>query len=591
VTPVVAVGPPVASVTPSWVGGAVPAQVGLDLLSVPPWLGFLLAAVLVPLVSRRVGTGLAVALTALAVPWALLVPPGTALAVAPFGFEGTVVRVDPLSRAMVGLFGFVAAANVLYGHATGADARQTAYSLAYMGAGVAAVLAGDWLTLLVAWELLAVTATVLVWHHGGDAVRPAFRYAVYHLIGGTFLVAAVALQYAATGSFAFAETGGLATGLATTLAVLGVGVNLGFVGLHAWLPETYPTPHVAASVVLAGFTTKVAVYALVRVLPDGSLVVAWLGAAMVLYGVTQAILQTDMRRLLSYHIISQVGYMVVAIGVGTAAGLSGGIAHLTANVLYKGLLFMVAGAIIVHTGEASLKKLGGLARVMPVAFFAFLAAALAITGVPGFSGFVSKGLATKAVESALGGDSLLWWILVAGGVGTVLSFVKFGYYAFGRPAPDGGVDPDAVAPGSRTLSASLIAVAIPVVGLGLLPGVFLGAMPGDAGGFDAYAVSELEKAVATLVVGVVGFAVFRGPLGRIPSVDVDRLHPSAARLAAAASRTAAGAGNATARTAGRLTARIGAAAGRSPATPSPNLDRALLVLAATTALALVGALL
>jgi multicomponent Na+:H+ antiporter subunit D len=495
---------------------------------------------------------------------------------------------DALSRAVVALFGFVAAVNVAYGYATGADVHQTVYSLSYMGAGVAAVVAGDWLTLLVAWESMAIASTILVWHHGGDAVRPAFRYAVYHLIGGTFLVASVALHYAATGSFVYVDDGGLATGLATTLAVIGVGVNLGFVGVHAWLPETYPAPHVAASVVLAGFTTKVAVVALARVLPAGDGLVVWLGATMVLFGVVQAVLQTDVRRLLSYHIISQVGYMVVAVGLGTATGLSGAIAHLIAHVLYKGLLFMVAGAIVVRVGKSSLKKLGGLGRAMPLTFGAFVVASLAITGAPGFSGFVSKGLIIKAAEVATGGRTLLWWVLVAGSVGTALSFAKFGYYAFVRAPPDGDAVPD-VAPAPRVLTATLLVVAVPVVVLGWIPGLFLGAMPGDPSGFEAYAGSELTKALATLVVGIVAFVLLRNPLNGVRSVDVDALHPFVARAANDLSRSAIAAGETASRTADRLATRLGTVVGRGPTRPTPDFDRALLVLTAATAIALLFA--
>jgi multicomponent Na+:H+ antiporter subunit D len=566
---------------------------GLDPLTIPPWLGFLLAAGLVLVLPRRLGALAGVTLPALAVAWAVLAPAGVGPAVAPIGLDQVLVRVDPLSRAVVALFGFVAAANVWYGYATGADARQTVYSLVYMGAGVAAVAAGDWLTLLIAWELMAVASTVLVWHHGGDAVRPAFRYAVYHLAGGTFLVAGVALHYTATGSFAmvpeagsaFGSGYGMATTVATALAVVGVGVNLGFVGIHAWLPDTYPRPHVAASVVLAGFTTKVAVYALARLVPlgDPTTIVVWMGAAMVLFGVIQAVFQSDVRRLLSYHIISQVGYMVVAVGLGTGAGLAGATAHLIAHVLYKGLLFMVAGAIIVRVGEASLKKLG-------------VVAALAITGAPGFSGFVSKGLVIKAAETATGGQGPLWWVLVAGSVGTALSFAKFGYYAFVRPAPEGtrpdlGVDVDP-APAQRALSAVMVVVAVPIVVLGLAPQAFLGVMPGDPAGFEAYAGSELTKAIATLVGGIVVFVVVRGPIEGIRSVDVDDVaHPLAARTGAGASRLATRVGGAAARAGGRAARRLGDTAGRTPATPTPAVERALLVLTLTSAAVLLGALL
>jgi multicomponent Na+:H+ antiporter subunit D len=549
------------------------------LLAVPPWAAFLLAAAVALVAPRRIGYLVGVAATALTVPWVLFAPAGTALVVSPLGFEQTLLRVDGLTRPVAAVFGLVAALGVAYAYATDADARTNAYALAYMGVSVAAVLAGDWLTLLVAWELMAVTATVLVWHHGGAAVRPAFRYAVYHLVGGALLLAAVVLHVQATGGFGY--DGGFAPGLPTALAVLGVGVNLGFVGLHYWVPDTYPRPHVAASVVLAGFTTKVAVYALARVVPDGHALVAWMGGAMVLYAVWMAILQTDARRLLSYHIVSQVGYMVAAVGIGTAAGTAGAVAHLSTHVLYKGLLFMVAGALLYRTGTGSLKRLGGLGRRMPLTFAAFLVAALAISGVPGFSGFVSKGLVIEAVDSAA--PDLLWWALVLGGVGTVLSFAKFGYYAFLRPAPE----PLPVRPAPRALTAVLLVAAVPSVLFGVAPGVLYGALPGDVGGYEPYATSELTKAAAVTAAGLVGFAALRGPLGRVPDVDVDRLlHPAAFGLGRGGAALVAGTGRRLEAALADATA-LGAAAARGRADETRfGLGTTLAVVAAALAVAL-----
>ncbi|MDS0282667.1 proton-conducting transporter membrane subunit [Haloarcula onubensis] len=505
------------------------------LLSVPPWVAFLLAAAVAFVAPRRIGYLVGVLATAITVPWLLLAPAESTLVVSSLGFEQTLYRVDALARPVAAVFGVAATLAVAYAYATDADARTNAYALAHMGVAVAAVLVGDWLSLLVAWELLAVTATVLVWHHGGTAVRPGFRYAVYHLVGGALLVAAVVLHYTAVGTFAMGV--GFADGLPTALAVLGVGVNLGFVGLHYWVPDTYPRPHVAASVVLAGFTTKVAVYALARVVPDGSALVAWMGGAMVLYAVWMAVLQTDVRRLLSYHIVSQVGYMVAAIGVGTAAGTAGAVAHLSTHVLYKGLLFMVAGALLYRTGTESLKRLGGLGRRMPLTFAVFLVAALAISGVPGFSGFVSKGLVLKAVEQR-GGD-LLWWALVIGGVGTVLSFAKVGYYAFVRTAPE----PLDVRPAPLALSAVLLVAAVPSIAFGLAPDLLYGALPGDTGGFAPYAAAELTKVALVTAAGVLAFATLRDAIARVPSADVDRLlHPVAFRLATASADAVIAAG-------------------------------------------------
>jgi multicomponent Na+:H+ antiporter subunit D len=494
-----------------------------ELLAVPPWVALLVAAFVAAVAPRAVGYAVGVVLTALTVPWILLAPSGTALVVAPLGFEQTLLRVDGVTRPVAAVFGFVATLGVAYAFATEADRRADAYALAYMGVSMAAVLAGDWLTLLLAWELMAVTATVLVWHHGGDAVRPAYRYAVYHFLGGASLFGAVALHYAAVGDLAI--TGGFADGLPTLLGVLGIGVNLGFVGLHYWVPDTYPRPHVAASVVLAGFTTKVAVYALLRAIPDGHALVASMGAAMALYAVWMAVLQTDARRLLSYHIVSQVGYMVAAVGVGTAFAGTGAITHLSTHVLYKGLLFMVAGVFVYRVGTEALTELGGLGRRMPVTFATFLVAALAISGVPGFSGFVSKGLVLKAIDGA--GAELVWWALVLAGVGTVFSFAKFGYYAFVRPAPA----PLAVRPSRPALRMVLVVAAVPSLLFGLAPDLLFGVV-GGTGGFEPYATSELTKAAAVTASGVVGFVLLRGPLSRLPTTDVDRvLHPLAFRTA------------------------------------------------------------
>ncbi|MEA5386273.1 proton-conducting transporter membrane subunit [Haloarculaceae archaeon H-GB2-1] len=352
---------------------------------------------------------------------------------------------------------------------------------------------------------------------GGHSCRTPVR----HLprTRGLVLLAAVLVHLDQTGTLVF--DGGLHAGLATTLGLLGIGLNVGFIGLHPWIVDSYPRPHVAASVVLAACTTKVGVYALARAVPDGSVVVASLGGAMLVVGVTYAILQTDLRRLLSYHIVSQVGIMVAGIGVGTSLGVAGAIAHLVNNVLYKSLLFMVAGVIIVRTGESNLKHLGGLARPMPGTFGAFLVAALGITGVPGFNGFVSKGMVFDAAEAA--GFDLLWWLLVVGSVGTVVSFAKFGYYAFVRQGPERDV-----ADAGRSESIGLVALAIPCLAFGLAPGLQFAVLPGSTAAAKPFAPSQFAKAAAILGAGSVAFVLLKRSLSRVSGVpDLDAVyHPS-----------------------------------------------------------------
>ncbi|MGM0592823.1 MAG: proton-conducting transporter membrane subunit, partial [Halobacteriota archaeon] len=487
----------------------------------PVSLAFLLAALIAAVAPRRVGVTAGVVAGVVAATWAVTTPTGATHSMALWGFDLRPVAVDGIARPVAFVFGLVAAANVLYADGSNAPPRELATQLAYMGVSLGAVLAGDWLTLVVHWELMAAAATLLVWRTAVER-GPGYRYAVYHQIGGALLIAGVVTNYIATGSFLFAD--GIVAGLPRLLAVLGVGVNVGFLGLHVWLPDAYPAPSVATSVVLCGFTTKVGVYTLLRVAPGGSRAVAYLGGGMVLFGVTMAILQTKLRTLLTYHIVSQVGYMVAGVGVASALAVDGTLAHLVNNVLYKSLLFMVAGVLVLRTGEERLKKLGGLGTEMPLTVTAFLVAAFAITGIPGFSGYVSKGLITKGIESA--GFDALWWILLVGGAGTVVSFAKFGYYAFlgeGSLSP-----PDA----SRGQAVAMGLVAIPCVAFGVVPELGFALLPGGGDGVVPYTASKLSKATVTLVAGVLGFALVRKPLSSVPAApDLDVLYnPAGAAL-------------------------------------------------------------
>jgi len=510
------------------------------LTAVPPVLPLLVTAVLVALLPRKLGHALGVVVPGLAVAWAWSVPAGAHVEATFLGFDAVLLNVDPFSRLMGLVFGLIAAVAVAYSYYSEADSTQTGYALSYVATSFGAVFAGDWLTLLFFWELMAVTSTLLVWHHGGKAVRAGFRYALLHGLGGTLLMAAILQTYVAKGTFLFAsvpggpETAGIAAGLPAVLAALGIGVNVGFIGLHAWLPDTYPRPHIAASVFLCVFTTKTGVYGMYRAFPDGNVVVAYMGGAMAVFGAGYALFQDDMRRLLSYHIQSQVGYMVAGVGIGTTLAQAGAFAHVFNHILYKGLLFMTAGVVIYRTGEERLKKLGGLAREMPITAGAFSVAALSIAGFPGFNGFVSKGIVISGSHYdfakgplGVGGFGTLELLLLVGGVGTFMSFIKFGYYAFFHGEYDGSV-PDA----NRGQAVAMILVAALCVGYGLLPGTLFGILPFDVTSgqvvskvYKTYTVDHVVEGVVLAVLGLAGFAAVKKPLSRIGRVpDVDRLY-------------------------------------------------------------------
>ena len=505
---------------------------------VPPFVPVLLAAVLLPFLGRRTGHALGALASAAVVPYVWLVTEGAHLPAKLFGFDVVLFNVDPFSTLMGLIFGFIGAAGVLYSYASDADNLQTAFALGYVGTSLGAVFGGDWLSLIFFWELMAVTSTLLVWHYGGKAVRAGFRYGLAHGIGGTLFLGAVVWHFAETGTFLFAsvpggpEAAGLAGSVAPVLAAVGVGVNVGFIGLHTWLPDTYPRPHVAASVFLCVFTTKTGVYGMYRVFPqDGNVAVAYMGGAMAVFGATMALFQNDMRRLLSYHIQSQVGYMVAGVGIGGALAQAGAFAHVFNHILYKGLLFMTAGVVVYRTGEESLKKLGGLAREMPLTAGAFSVAALSIAGFPGFNGFVSKGIVISASHYAfekgpvvVGDFYTLELLLLIGGVGTFMSFIKFGYYAFFHGSYDGSVK-DA----NRGQSVAMVTVAALCVFYGVFDGALFAILPFDvtseavvAHVYHTYTVTHVVEGLVLAALGLVGFALVKKPLsglGKVPDVD------------------------------------------------------------------------
>jgi multicomponent Na+:H+ antiporter subunit D len=491
---------------------------------VPPFVPVLVAAVLLPFVGRRVGHAVGVVATGAVVPYVWLATEGQFLAVKLFGFDAVLVNVDPFARLMGVIFGFIGSVAVLYSWFSDADALQTAFALGYVGTSLGAVFGGDWLTLVFFWELMAVTSTLLVWYDGGRAVRAGFRYALAHGIGGTLLLGAIVWHYAQPGVDSFLFTGsGMAGAVAPVLAAVGIGVNVGFVGLHTWLPDTYPSPHVAASVFLCVYTTKTGVYGIYRAFPDGQLAVAYMGGVMAVFGAGMALLQNDMRRLLSYHIQSQVGYMVAGVGIGGALATAGAFAHVFNHILYKGLLFMTVGVVIYRTGKESLKEVGGLGRKMPITAITFFVAALSIAGFPGFNGFVSKGMVIGAAHEKH--IDILWYLLLAGGVGTFLSFIKLGYYAFIEGEYDGPVR-DA----NRGQAAGMVLVAGLCVLYGVYPPALYALLPFPTGAYEyhAYTLGHVGEGLALAAIAAVGFVLLKQPLARVGRVpDVDRLYDPA----------------------------------------------------------------
>lgn len=324
------------------------------------------------------------------------------------------IRVDKLSLVFAYVFSIAAIAMNVY--ALHSSSLEHFSAMVYVGSALGVVFAGDLFSFYIFWELMAIGSLFLIWFRRTKKAEEAgFRYAMWHLAGGLFLLAGIVLYVLQTNTIEFKAFNNV--GLAYYLILLGFIINAAVPPLHAWLPDAYPEATVTGAVYLTAFTTKSAVYALARGFAGEELLM-WLGAIMAMYGVIFAVLENDGRRLLAYHIVSQVGYMVAGVGIGTAMAINGATSHAFTHILYKALLFMGMGAVIEVTGRSKFTELGGLYKYMPVTFYLYMIGAFSISAFPLFSGFVSKNMTVYA--SAEEHLVLIWFLLEGASVGTFL---------------------------------------------------------------------------------------------------------------------------------------------------------------------------
>ncbi|MCC8193404.1 MAG: Na+/H+ antiporter subunit D, partial [Deltaproteobacteria bacterium] len=308
-----------------------------------------------------------------------------------------------------------------------------------------------------------------------ESTYAGFRYFIYHSAGGLFLLGGMLLRYKATGTFEFTHAAPDMQQAYNWLILTGFCVNAAVVPLHAWLPDAYPRGTVTGSVFMCAFTTKTAVYVLARGFA-GWEILAVMGTIMALYGVLYACIENNARRILSYHIVSQVGYMVAGIGVGTAMTLNGASAHAYAHILYKGLLFMGAGCILYATGTAKLDKLGGLAARLPWVMVLYMVAALSISGMPLFNGFISK---TMTIAGAAEAHRYLVALgLEIAAVGTFISVgIKLPYFAFwgGKPTDRARI----LKPIPWNMYGGMVILAVLCIAQGVCPQILYAYLPFD----------------------------------------------------------------------------------------------------------------
>jgi multicomponent Na+:H+ antiporter subunit D len=343
------------------------------------------------------------------------------------GFTLETFRYDGLSRVWGLIFIIATFLNALYSlHER--DRVQDASALIYSGAAIGVVFAGDLLTVFIFWELTALSSVFLIWSARNPAAyRAGLRYLAIHVLSGVLLLIGAILHAREAGSWDFDGSLTIDT-LGGLLIFLGFGIKCAFPFLHNWMQDAYPKATVTGTVILSAFTTKMAVYALARGYA-GTDALIYIGAVMTAFPVFFAVIENDLRRVLSYSLNNQLGFMVVGVGVGTELAINGAAAHAFVHILYKALLFMSIGAVLFRTGTAKGSELGGLYKSMPVTAVFCLVGAASISAFPLFSGFIAKALTLAAVAQE--GHVVVWLVLIFASAGVLEhAGIKIPWFAF-----------------------------------------------------------------------------------------------------------------------------------------------------------------
>jgi multicomponent Na+:H+ antiporter subunit D len=447
----------------------------MSLASVPPALLLILGAVLLPVIAPRwrLLVLLGLPLASLAQIWHL--PDGVVLSGEFLGFAVAPLQVDALSRVFGTVFSITTFAGALFAYRH-ASLLEMCSALLYAGAALGVVFAGDLLSVFVYWELMAIGSTLVLWSAGtARAWRASLRYLLVHLFGGVVLMIGVTGWAVADGDLSFramsaALDGGGVRAFAAAFILAGFLLNAGAPPLSAWVADAYPEASPSGAVFLSAFTTKTAVYVLIRGFPGAEILIG-VGLFMVFYGIVYALLENDIRRILVYSIVNQVGFMVTAVGIGTELALNGAAAHAFAHIIYKALLLMSAGSVLLMTGKRNCTELGGLVQSMPLTAVCGVIGALSIASFPLTSGFVSKSMIVDA--AAHEHLALVWSLLAAASAGAFLYVgLKYPWFVFfdrdcGLRPPDPPL----------LMSAAMVMLAALCIGLGVAPGLLYAMLP------------------------------------------------------------------------------------------------------------------
>lgn len=436
-------------------------------------------------------------------------------------------RVDALSLIFGYAFLIGAFISILFS-LKNQDTMEHVAAQVYVGSSLGVLFAGDLLSLFVCWEIMGLSSVFLIWASRSEtSLQAGIRYLLFQVLSGVLLMAGALWYWNTTGNLAFTrmELGSVGT----WLMFLAFGLKAGFPLLHNWITDGYPNGTPTGSVFLCIFTTKAAVYTLARGFPGTELLI-YIGATMTFFPIFYAVIENNLRRVLSYSIINQIGFMVAGVGIGTELALNGTAAHAFAHIIYKALLFMSMGAVLAQAGTVKASELGGLYRRMPFTATFCIVGAASISAFPLLSGFVSKAMVMSAMLKE--GYLLPWLVLLFASAGVLehagIKIPYFGFFArHGSPAAK-------EAPWNMLGAMGIAAVLC--IGIGVRPDLLYGILP-YAMDYHPYDVAHVLTQLQLLLFATLAIVWLHRSgwyPAEVPSVNLDvewtwrRLLPGAA---------------------------------------------------------------
>ncbi len=424
--------------------------------------------------------------------------------------ELIILNIDKLSKLFSYIFLLILFFTLIFSF-NQSNRKEISAAFIYAGSAISVILCGDLITLFIFWEIMAIASTIIIWCGSNSSYYSGIRYLFVHLLGGSILLIGIIgyVNYSGSISFSLIDN----TTIFSYIILAGFLINAGAPPFSSWIADSYPSASWSGTVFLSAFTTKTAVYVLIRGYP-GYEILIYIGIFMIFYGIIYAILENDMRRILSYSIVNQVGFMVVAVGIGTEISINGASSHAFTHIIYKALLLMSAGSVFYITGKTKCTDLGGLYKTMPITMVCGIIGALSISSFPLTSGFVSKSLTMQA--SIYEEMKILWILLTMASAGVFLhAGIKFPWFVFfQKDSKLKASDPPV------NMKTSMIILSCLCILIGIFPGALYSFLPYDVT-YVPYTADHIISQLQLLLFSGLAFFLMLKYLKRTLTITLD----------------------------------------------------------------------